>query len=244
MVTILTIEKLLKSTNCVQKKTRPFLSALEKTIENCKTKGSMCQTYRFSTRVSKSDEFNCDDFAVAAYFHTTTAHGLCDIYNPSLQKNYLHSKHPTKINVKRLVNELSTIKNAMCYVAINRRYEVNNIFFHALALEIRTNGFYIYNSFRNAFSNAWFSGITSESLISNLNIKVQNIFIAYKTKCGLGNRLNKFGLTNCLEMWENIFNVLQKLEGVKISGKYKIYFDFVCKDLTFEFKNLGRVNKL
>ena len=232
--------------NVITEKTRPFLSVLEKTIENCKAKCSMCQAYRFCRRISTSDEFNCDDFAMAAYFHTTTAHGLCNFYNPSLQQDSIKFKHRTTINIKKLVNGLSTMENAMCYVTINRSYEVDKIplhQFHALALEIRPNGFYIYNSFRNAFSNAWFSGITNESLISNWDSNLQISFFDYQTQCGLGIRLNEFELINCLEMWESIFNVMHRTNGVKINSKFKMEFNFLCKNLTHKFKNMDKVNK-
>ena len=110
------------------------------------------------------------------------------------------------------------------------------VYRHSLALEIRPNKtFYIYNSFKNAFSNAWFSGVEDKSdLLNKRTLAFQKVFREYKTKCGLGNGLTATGLQMCLEIWEHIYNVLEVTKEV-----IKIEFDFLCKNLSEKFKALN-----
>merc|ERR1711925_69621 len=94
---------------------------------------------------------------------------------------------------------------------------------HAMALEVRKQGFYIYNSWKNSFSNSWFSGLTNSNEF-NLSPKMQNMFHEYKTKCGLGKRLTKIDVKNCLIDLVLIFHVL-------VGKDEPISFDFACQEL-------------
>ena len=47
----------------------------------------------------------------------------------------------------------------MCLVKITAKEEEN---FHYFKFEVRQNGFYLYNSWNNLFSNEWGSGILKE----------------------------------------------------------------------------------
>jgi len=153
----------------VKTKNRSFLIKLEETIENCAFSrfDSMCKHYQFSNDV-KSDSFmdvrfHCKTFGIVALFHTTMTDQdkkKCTIENivSSIQINSI-SKTPTT-NVTRFVNQLSRkeMENKMCL--INLKW---GSYYHAMNLEVRKNGFYIYNSWENYFSNSWFSGLTNET---------------------------------------------------------------------------------
>merc|ERR1711925_50907 len=78
---------------------------------------------------------------------------------------------------------------------------------HVMALEIRKNGFYIYNSWENSFSNSWFSGLTNKNEFS-LSPRTQKAFQEYRTKYGLGKCISKKDLENSLKDMVHLFNIV------------------------------------
>ena len=217
---------------------RPFLLELEKTITSCTTEGSFCEAYRsLYIHGVKMGTCSCDDFALAAYFHTTTSHGSCGNHDNlvSLKENSIESSFRTK-NITTFVNELSfpLMQNNMCYIKMGQEKCKHSG--HAIALETRQNGFYIYNSWYNLFSNAWFSGLTTGNLSefsksdSIWNRQEQELFIDYKTQCGLGNRLNESELENCFKKLVTIFHVIEPSSTMN--------FKYMCKNLVQKFEIL------
>ena len=110
---------------------------------------------------------------------------------------------------------------------------------HFLAIEIRSNGFYLYNSWKNTFSNAWFSGLEKENKFFK-NFKrdeVIDITEKYNRECGIGKLLTKSGLKNCFTILENVFYTYYPT--LCEDGKQKITInDLVCRDLNKKFKAL------
>merc|ERR1712034_183693 len=101
------------------------------------------------------------------------------------------------------------------------------------ALEIRKNGFYIYNSWENSFSNSWFSGLTHKTEF-NLHPRTLYTFQEYRAKYGLGKCLSKKDLENSLKDIAHLFKIVEDDEY----NETPIFFEFNCKDLNDEFKIL------
>lgn len=219
---------------------RDFFLTLETSIKNCKTESSICETYRsYVADVKTIVRYNCENFAVAAYFHTTSPHHVsCGVGDRSfLTKDTIESNAPTE-NIYKFGNELSSplMNNKMCLVWL-----IPDDIYHVLALEIRQNAFYIYNSWENMFSNSWFSGLndTADFMSDDVTDEkcssaLKNSFIDYKKKCGLGIGLTKFGLNNCFIHLKSIAKI--------IKPNSEVNFNYNCKNLIQEFKDLKQTN--
>jgi len=220
----------------VKSDNRSFLIKLEETIENCPF-NSTCSEYKFFNNEESNFmdvRFNCDSFGIAAFFHTTTTDQKykCTLENiASFMRIDSITKTPTT-NFKTFLNELShkKMENKMCLICFKKET------CHAMALEVRKNGFYIHNSWQNSFSNSWFSGLTNENEF-NLSPKIQNVFHEYRAKYGLQKCLTKKDLENCLKDMRHILNVAAGEDAHKYKEK-KMSFEFICKELNKDFKLL------
>jgi len=221
----------------IKSENRSFLIKLEETIKNCAfyDSNSMCSEYQFFND-AESDfmdiRFDCRKFGIVTFFHTTTTekNKQCTIRNfaSSALINSIPTKRTTKVT--HFVDKLNRekIENKMCLINIHRGSS-----FHAMALEVRKTGFYIYHSWENYFSNSWFSGLTNENEFE-WSPQTQNILYEYRNRYGLGKCLTKKDLENCLRDMRQIFNVL---EGDADKEK-KMSFQYVCKELNEDFKKL------
>ena len=111
-----------------------------------------------------------------------------------------------------------------------------------MSLEIREkNSFYLYSSWKNCFSNAWFSGLTDdcEFLKEGFQEPIKKTFYEYRKKCGLGKRLTKFQLRDCFKDMYKVFDaLLEDVGDQKTDDDDVISFQFRCKELNEKFKNL------
>jgi len=236
---------------------RSFLIKLEETIKNCPN--SMCSEYKcFNNDKSylMDVRFNCEEFALATFFHTTATKleqdKKCSLENiiSSTKLDSIITK-PTE-NLTIFVDAMShkRMENKMCLIYLGGPCD------HAMTLEVRKHGFYIYNSWKNSFSNSWFSGLTknnkfdlrfheyeakfgSEKCLTkkdgeNCYLSLINMFHEYKAKCGLGKCLTKKDVENCLIHLGKIF----KIVGGDVYKEEKMSFEFACKELNEDFKIL------
>lgn len=214
-----------------------FVSELASSIENCQESNSMCKRHRsYTTRNSKEvTEWNCLEFAAAAFFHTTrvTKDENCDVetIRSSIENDISIEIKVEDENTDEFVNTnlVGKFTDAMCYITISGATEND---FHVIAAEIRDNKqFYIYNSFKNYFSNNWFSGLTKE--IDDDEKSISKRFVDYKEKCGKGQRLYKEEFTACLKCIKSFFTSKENLDDDSLTFKY------VCKELNEDFKKLN-----
>merc|ERR1712034_83942 len=135
---------------------------------------------------------------------------------------------PTE-NITLFVDALSheKMENTMCIIHVGRHCG------HAMALEVRKYGFYIYNSWNNCFSNSWFSGLTNKNEF-NLSPRKQNVFLEYREKCGLGKCLTKRDVENCLID----LGIILDLIGKHVYKNENMFFRSSCKELNQDFKIL------
>jgi len=218
----------------VKTEKRLFLMKLEETIKNCPF-NSTCREYNNDKSYFTDSRFNCEEFALATFFHTTTTEDPdqdknCSMENivSSITTNSLITK-PTEdltIFVEAMSHEI--MENTMCLIDVGGPGD------HVMALEIRKHGFYIYNSWNNCFSNSWFSGLTKKDEFNLSPIK-QNVFEEYREKCGLGKCLTKRDVENCLIDLGLILNVV----GKHVYKNEKMFFRFSCKELNKDFKILN-----
>ena len=217
-------------------KKRCFLIKLEEKIGKSPF-NSLCSDYKIFINKHQCDlgRFHCEEFALATFFHTTLAKleqnkkFRIKSFVSSMETETSISTKPTT-NVAIFIDKLSHIKmeNKMCLI-----YCDGKLLDHVMALEIRKNGFYIYNSWENSFSNSWFSGLTSETEFS-VSPRTLYIFQEYREKYGLGKCLSKKDLENSLKDLTHLFKIAE-------DDKYnetQIFFESNCKDLNDEFKIL------
>jgi hypothetical protein len=214
-------------------KKRCFLIKLEEKIGKSPF-NSLCSDYKIFINKHQCDlgRFHCEEFALATFFHTTLAKleqnkkFRIKSFVSSMETETSISTKPTA-NVIIFVDKLShkTMENKMCLI-----YCLGNFSYHVMALEIRKNGFYIYNSWENSFSNSWFSGLTNKTEFS-LRPRYRNVFQEYRARYGLGKCLSKKDLENSLI---DVSDIVQD----DPYNKRQIVFEFHCKDLNDEFKTL------
>jgi len=207
---------------------RTFLLELEHSILNCRGDGSFCDEYRcwINPLDENKDYFNCHHFAYIALYHTTTNFDHCNegkIFDVMTTATIKLKAETTDIYA--FVWAIATFQNKMCYVGVND--------VHFLAIEIRANGFYIYNSWLNLFSNAWFSGLKEgHTFFENMSLEVKKITMEYRSKCGVGKLLTTSGLHNC-------FKILEKITYQAGSPVKTMIIDtLICRDLNKKFKAL------
>jgi len=224
------LEKLSKYEEEVKIEKRSFLIKLEETIKNCPF-NSTCSEYNIDKSYFTNSRFNCEEFALATFFHTTE--------DPD------HDKHCTMINIdssiensiiSEITENLTTFVDALSHEIMENKMcliYAGGASNHVIALEVRKHGFYIHNSWNNCFSNSWFSGLTKKDEF-NLSPMKQNMFHEYREKCGLGKCLTKTDVKNCLIDLGHIFNVV----GKNVYGTKRVFFQFACKELNEDFKIL------
>merc|ERR1712034_303784 len=176
--------------------------------------------------------FNCEEFALATFFHTTAATELeqdkkCSFENIISSTNLGSIITKSTKNLTIFVDAMSheRMENKMCLIYLEGPC------YHAMAVEVRKHGFYIYNSWKNSFSNSWFTGLTKNN---EFDLRLTNMFHEYKEKCGLGKCLTKKDVENCLIHLGHIFNVIAEEEY----KSEKMSFQFTCKELNNDFKIL------
>jgi hypothetical protein len=187
----------------------------------------MCDLYR--CWVEEEDSFNCHQFSFIALYHTTTTNfDKCNvekIMSAITGTDIIKLKAKTT-NIDTFIQSIETLKNTMCQVKISDA--------HFIALEIRTNGFYIYNSWRDTFSNAWFSGLEKENkLFEKINLLNQKKFMNYKSECGMGRLLTKFALKNCFK----ILSIIAETYGSP-SMQIITIDTLICRNLNAKFNAL------
>jgi hypothetical protein len=221
----------------IKTQNRSFSKKLEETIGNCPF-NSICSEYKFLNNKDThfmDVRFNCDTFASATFFHTTTTTNQdkkCTMKNiiSSMKTDSISALPTTKITsfVDNLIQE--KMENKMCLVYLKRGHN-----YHVMNIEVRKNGFYIHNSWQDGFSNSWFSGLTNETEF-DLTLKLKNILHEYREKYGLQKCLNRKDLENCMKDMRHIFNAVEAADPHK---KEKIMsFESICKELNEHFKFL------
>jgi len=149
---------------------RSFLIKLEEKIKNSPF-NSLCSDYKIFIDENECDigRFHCEEFALVTFLHTTMTNleqnkkfKMEKILSLMTTKTSIYTKPTTNITI--FVDKLShkKMENKMCLI-----YCEGKPSFHAITLEIRKNGFYIYNSWHNSFSNSWFSGLSYKNLDEN-----------------------------------------------------------------------------
>jgi len=228
----------LKENYNTQKLNRSFLLQLENSILKCTGNGSYCDLYRcwIDPEDEEKDYFNCHHFAYIALYHTTTDFDHCNedkISDVIITTWPIYKLKAQTTNIDTFVQAIATLKNKMCYVGIKDQLRGNDV--HSLAIEIRTNGFYIYNSWLNTFSNSWFSGLKEGKMFFNekMSLEVKKITMEYRNKCGLGKLLTKSGLRYC-------FKILEKVANTYKPGlvKQMTIGRLTCRSLNEKFKAL------
>ena len=205
----------------------------------------MCSDYKILIDKHGCDpgRFHCQEFSLVTFFHTTMTNleqnkkfKMKNIVSSILMKTETSISTKPTTNITIFVDKLShkKMENKMCLIYFKRKP-----WFHAMTLELRKNGFYIYNCLKNSFSNSWFSGLTNKNEFS-LSRRTRNVFQEYRTKYGLGKWLSKKDLENSLKDMSHLFNIFED----DAYNEKQISFEFICNDLNDEFKILIDWNSL
>ena len=110
--------------------------------------------------------FNCRAFGMSGLFHTTrtSEDKKCTMENfvAAAKQNVKKLSDPASANLEKIVLTIFPLRNHICYLDLKKKKVITT----PLLLEVRSDGVYIYNSFENIYSSAWFSGLTMTAALS------------------------------------------------------------------------------